>query len=454
MSENISSSIVEALTNNEEFTRKVLPFLKLEYFQTQSEKEIFKVSQEFFEKYDTLPTPEILKIELNQRNIPEAVHKECIEEVNSFSKIPKQTEWLVESAEKFCRDRAIYNAMMTALYIMDGKEKKISQNEIPELLEEALGVCFDNSVGHDFFEDAAERFDFYTKVENKIPFDIDMLNLITKGGYTFKTLNLVAAATGVGKTIFGCHYAASCLKQGFDVLYITMEMSEEKISERIDANLLGIDLDDIKFLDKENYLTRIDKIKQKTSGRLIVKEYPSTEGHAGLFKTLLNELKIKKGFVPKVIIVDYLNICGSRRFSGGLENSFGMVKAVSEELRGLAQTSNTVMLTFTQFNRSGMESSDNELSDTSESIGTTYTVDSYFAMNEPEELARMNQILWKQLKNRYADKNKHKRFLVGLDKSKMTFYNLEASGQENLSELPAPPQTKKESKRDKFNQFK
>lgn len=316
---------------------------------------------------------------------------------------------------------------MEAIHIMSGKDKKLSRNSIPSLLEDALAVGFDNSIGHDYFEDASERFDFYTTVETKVPFDIDILNHITKGGYTYKTLNCVVANTGVGKTIFGVHYAASCLAKGYNVLYITLEMSEERISERIDANLLNIDLDDIAFLEKDNFLSKIDKISQKTNGKLIVKEYPPGDAHVGHFKTLLNELKIKKSFVPQVIVIDYLNICASAKYSGS--DSYGRIKAVSEELRGLAVTTNSIILTFTQFNRTGMQSSDNDLGDISESIGAAFTFDSFFAMSEPAELAKMNQIAWKQLKNRYSDKNKNSRFIVGLDKSKMKFYNIEDHGQ-------------------------
>jgi replicative DNA helicase len=461
MSKDINFAILESLTNSLDFTRKVLPFLKEEYFQSQSDKEIFKLASTFFEKYDALPTPEILKIELNSKPLAEAIYNSCIQTISEFESIPKNLDWLITSSEKFCRDRAIYNAIMQSIHIMDGKENKLSKDSIPGLLEEALAIGFDNSIGHDYFADAEERFDFYTKVETKIPFDIDMLNLVTKGGYSFKTLNIVAAATNVGKSIFGCSYAASCLSLGHNVLYITLEMAEEKIAERIDANLLNIDIDEIPLLGKDTFMSRLDKIKQKTNGRLIVKEYPTGEGHAGHFATLLNELRLKESFIPKVIVIDYLNICASKKLTKSSENSNTLVKHITEELRALAIKSNTIILTFTQFNRGGMQSSDNELTDTADSIGATFTVDSYFAMNEPEDLAKQNQIVFKQLKNRYSDKNKNKRFIVGLDKPKMKFYNVEEHSQtlvnsnlDKQSSIRIDSIQDKFSKQDKFKNFK
>lgn len=423
----ISITILEALTNNIEFTRKVLPFLKKEYFQSDAERKIFEIESDFFEKFEALPTKDILKIELNSGGVYESLHEQCIDLVNSFERDIKNTEWLVEASEKYCKDRALLNAMTLSLQIMDGEEKKLSKNAIPGLLEDALAISFDNSVGHDYILDADKRYEYYTNPENKIPFDIDILNEVTKGGYSLKTLNIVAAGTNVGKTIFGCHYAASCLKMGKNVLYISMEMAEEDIGNRIDANLMAMEVDNVRMLQKNTFMSKVASIGQKTNGKLIIKQFPTGEAHVGHFKALLNELKLKMGFVPTVMIIDYMNICASKKFPKGHDNSNTLIKAVSEELRGLMVSNNAIGLTFTQFNRDGMKHTDNELTDTADAIGATFTADSYFAMNEPEELAALNQIIFKQLKNRYGDKNINKRFIVGLEKARMTFYNVESS---------------------------
>lgn len=422
---NISTTILEALTNNLEFTRKVLPFLKKEYFQTDAEKKVFEIQADFFEKFEALPSKEILKVELNSGGIYESLHEECSDLVRGFDTAIKNTEWLIEASERYCKEKALFNAMTQAIEIMDGQDKKLSKNAIPGILEDALAVSFDSSVGHDYLMDAEKRFEYYTNPENKIPFDIDILNTITKGGYSFKTLNIIAAGTNVGKTIFGCHYAARCLKMGKNVLYISMEMAEEDIGNRIDANLMAMEVDSVKLLQKDSFLSKIESIKQKTNGKLIIKQFPTGEAHVGHFKALINELKIKSGFVPHVIVIDYLNICASRKFPKGHDNSNTLVKAISEELRGMMVSMNAVGLTFTQFNREGMKHTDNELTDTADAIGATFTADSYLAMNEPEELAALNQIIFKQLKNRYGDKNVNKRFIVGLEKARMTFYNVE-----------------------------
>lgn len=430
----IPSTILEALTNNEEFARKTFPYLKKEYFQLEHQKEIFEIVSKYFDQYDSIPTLEVLKVELHARNLIETIYNECVEEVNQYSIIKKDTDWLLNTAEKYCRDRAIYIAILQAIQIADGKDKKNAPGAIPEILEKALGVCFDTSIGHDYFDDASKRYDYLTLKENKIPFDIDILNKITKGGYSFKTLNLVVANTGVGKTIFGCHYAAKCLQQGYNVLYISLEMAAEKIAERIDANLLDIELDEIAFLQKESYLSRLQKVKEKTNGKLIIQEYPPTTAHIGHFKTLISELKLKKGFVPQVIVVDYLTICASQRCKS-FDNTNTLYTAVAEELRSLAVITNTIMLSFVQFNREGMKSSDGDITDTASAIGITYTADSYFAMSEPEELAMMNQIMFKQLKNRYDNINNNRRFIVGLNKAKMTFYDVESSAQNVVNEI-------------------
>lgn len=422
----ISITILEALTNNLEFTRKVLPFLKKEYFQTDAEKKVFEIESDFFEKFEALPTKDILKIELNSSGLYESLHDDCITLVNDFDKDIKNTDWLIEASEKYCRERALLNAMTLSLQIMDGEDKKLSRNIIPSLLEDALAVSFDNSVGHDYILDAEKRFDYYSNPENKIPFDIEILNTITKGGYSLKTLNIVAAGTNVGKTIFGCHYAASSLKLGKNVLYISMEMAEEDIGNRIDANLMAIEVDEVRLLQKKTFLSKIDSIKEKSNGKLIIKQFPTGEAHVGHFKALINELKLKSGFKPDIIIIDYLNICASKKFAKGHDNSNTLVKSISEELRGLMVSTNCIGLTFTQFNREGMKHTDNELTDTADAIGATFTADSYLAMNEPEELAALNQIMFKQLKNRYGDKNVNKRFIVGLEKARMTFYNVES----------------------------
>lgn len=455
----IPATILEALTNNEEFTRKSFPYLKKEYFQLEHQKEIFDVISDYFTQYDSIPTLEILKIELNARNLIETIYNECIEEVNQYSNIKKDTDWLLNTAEKYCKDRAIYIAILQAIQIADGNDKKNLPGAIPEILEKALGVSFDTSIGHDYFEDAAERYDYLTLKENKVPFDIDILNQITKGGYSFKTLNLVVANTGVGKTIFGCHYAAKSLQQGYNVLYISLEMAAEKIAERIDANLLDINLDEIAFLQKDSFLTRLQKVKEKTNGKLIIQEYPPTTAHVGHFKTLIQELKQKKGFTPQIIIIDYLNIAASQRCKS-LDNTNTLYTAVAEELRSLAVITNTIVLSFTQFNREGMKSSDGDITDTAGAIGITYTADSYFSMSEPEELAMMNQIMFKQLKNRYDNINKNRRFIVGLNKAKMTFYDVEDSAQNVVNEIDLykeqtkpKPMIKSTGKKD-FNKLK
>jgi replicative DNA helicase len=447
---NISTAILEALTNNIEYTKKVLPFLKKEYFQSDAEKAIFEIESAFFERFEKLPTKEILRIELNSAGIYESLHGECIGVVEDFTNEIKNTDWLIESSERFCKDRALFNAMTRAIQIMDGQDKKFATSAIPGLLEEAIAVSFDNSVGHDYLLDADKRWDYWTNPENKIPFDIDILNTVTKGGYSMKTLNIVAAGTNVGKTIFGCHYAASCLKMGKNVVYISMEMGEEDIGARVDANVLSLEVDGVKGLTKDVFLSKIDQIKQKTNGRLFVKQFETGAAHVGHFKAFINELKIKHGFVPHVIIIDYLNICASRTFPKGHDNSNTLISEITKELRGMMISMNCIGLTFCQFNREGMKHTDNELTDTADAIGATFNVDSYLAMNEPEELAALNQIIFKQLKNRYGDKNINKRFLVGLEKARMTFYNVE-DGVEQMPNIGSVRSHGKQEKREHTN---
>lgn len=432
----IEQKILSNLIYDEQYCRKVVPFLKKDYFQDRKESIVAHEIVEFFNKYNKIITKEILSIEISNRK--DLNDKELIEltnYINDFTNEPINPDWMLENTEKFCKDRAVYNAILSSIKIIDGGDKVHTKDAIPNILSDALAVSFDNHIGHDYLDDHAERFEFYHRVEEKIPFDLDMFNKITKGGLSKKTLNIALAGTGVGKSLFMCHVGASCLVQGKNVLYITMEMAEERIAERIDANLLNLTMDELKVIDRDIFENRISKIANKTKGKLIVKEYPTAGAHAGHFRALLEELKLKREFKPDIIFIDYLNICTSQRMKqGGSINSYTYVKAIAEELRGLAVEYNVPIVSATQTTRSGFTNSDPGLEDTSESFGLPATADFMFALISNEELEALNQIIVKQLKNRYNDPSFYKRFVVGIDRSKMKLYDTEASSQIGLAD--------------------
>jgi replicative DNA helicase len=432
----IEQQILSNLIHDEHYCRKVIPFLKREYFSDRKESVIITEIIDFFNKYNKSLTPEILAIEVsNAKGVTDKEVGDIGEYIKTLVKAPVNEDWLLTSTEKFCKDRAVYLAIMNSIKIFEGKDPTHGQDAIPHLLSDALAVSFDSHVGHDYLDDFAHRYDFYHRIEEKIPFDLDMFNKITKGGLSRKTLNIALAGTGVGKSLFMCHVAAGALTAGRNVLYITMEMSEERIAERIDANLLNLTMDELKVVDKDIFESRIDKLKKKTQGKLIVKEYPTASAHAGHFRALLEELKLKREFVPDIVFIDYLNICSSQRMKAGANvNSYTFVKAIAEELRGLAVEYNVPIVSATQTTRSGYGSSDPGLEDTSESFGLPATADFMFALVSSEELENLNQIIVKQLKNRYNDPNYYKRFVVGIDRSKMKLYDVEASAQEGLAD--------------------
>ena len=429
----IETKILSHLVCDEKYLRKVLPFIKDVYFEVLTEKVIFEEIQSYMNTYDGIPSPDILQIEIEKRkDISEDIFKEAIDLVNSFRHEKVDQDWLLDTTEKWCKERAIYLALMESVKLADGRDKTKNREAIPSILSEALGVSFDDHIGHDYLQDAQERFEFYHRKEDKIPFDLDFFNKITKGGLPNKTLNVALAGTGVGKSLFMCHCASSCLSQGKNVLYITLEMAEEKIAERIDANLLGVNIKELSDLPKQLFETKVEKIAKKTQGTLIIKEYPTASAHAGHFKSLLSELSIKKGFAPDIIFIDYLNICSSSRYKGAIVNSYSFIKAISEELRGLAVEANVPIVSATQTTRAGFGSSDVELTDTSESFGLPATADLMFALISTEELEDMNQIMVKQLKNRYNDPTMNKRFVIGIDRARMRLYNVEVSAQGNI----------------------
>lgn len=432
----IEQKILSNLIHDEQFCRKVIPFIKKEYFADRKESVIANEIIEFFNKYNKPASKEILSIELsNRKDLTDKELADMQEYTGSLSQEPTNEEWLLENTEKFCKDRAVYNAILASIKIIDGGDKVQSKDAIPSILSDALAVSFDSHVGHDYIEDAEARFEYYHRIEEKIPFDLDMFNKITKGGLSNKTLNIVLAGTGVGKSLFMCHVAAASLKQGKNVLYITMEMAEERIAERIDANLLNLTMDELKVVDKDIFQARIEKIARKTQGHLIVKEYPTASAHAGHFRALLEELKMKREFSPDIIMIDYLNICSSQRMKMGASvNSYTYVKAIAEELRGLAVEYNVPILSATQTTRSGYTNSDPGLEDTSESFGLPATADLMFALVSNEELEQLNQIIVKQLKNRYNDPGYYKRFVIGVDRAKMKLYDVEVSAQIGLSD--------------------
>ena len=434
----IEKTILSHLIFNEAFARKTLPFLKEEYFQTQHDKTIYNLINEYVNKYNSTPTKEVLFLELNNKDgMSESVFKDSKRLIEDLQVDNTEIKWLLDSTEKFCQEKAIYNAIMASIKILDDKTGISSTGAIPTLLSDALGVSFDVSVGHDYFLNSNDRFDYYHRREEHIPFDIDYLNKITKGGLVRKTLNIALAGTGVGKSLFMCHCASNNLTQGKNVLYITMEMAEEKIAERIDANLLNVTIDELSVLPKDAYDKKINRIKEKTVGKLVIKEYPTASAGSAHFRHLINELRIKRNFIPDIIYIDYLNICSSSRIkSGSNVNSYTYIKAIAEELRGLAVEFNVPIVSATQTTRGGYGNSDVELTDTSESFGLPATADLMFALIATDDMEALNQLMVKQLKNRYNDPTIHKKFVVGIDRAKMRLYNVEESAQTLNDEAP------------------
>ena len=431
---NITLTILENLIANEEYARKVLPFLKEEYFENKNQRIVFKEISSFALKYSKLPTKTSLEVELdNRKDLTEQQYKDITNLVSNFTEDAVDIEWLTDTTEKFCKDRAIYNAVVAGISIIEGRDSTRKPDALPSLLTDALSVSFDNRVGHDYIEDASDRFDYLHRKEERIPFDLEYFNKITKGGLPQKTLNIALAGTGVGKSLFMCHMAANCINQGRNVLYITLEMAEERIAERIDANLMNVSMDALQDLPKPMYDDKIEKIMNKVKGKLIIKEYPTASAHTNHFRSLLQELSIKKSFKPEIIFVDYLNICASSRFKGGSNiNSYTLIKSIAEELRGLAVENNVPIVSATQTTRGGYVSTDIGLEDTSESFGLPATADFMFALISTEEMEELQQITVKQLKNRYNDPTVNKRFVLGIDRSRMKLYDVELNAQSDL----------------------
>ena len=430
----VENTILKSLICDEDYSRKVIPFIKSEYFNEKTERVLFEEISNFIVKYGTSITKEALYIEVdNRRDLNESEVKTVRQIISELDDLPSDKTWLSETTEKWCRDRAIYLALMESIQIADGNDEKKGRDAIPHILSEALAVSFDNHVGHDYIEDYEERYEKLHRKENKIEFDLEYFNKITKGGLPNKTLNVALAGTGVGKSLFMCHVASSVLLQGRNVLYITMEMAEEKIAERIDANLLNVPIQDLADLPRKTFENKVTSISKKTQGSLIIKEYPTASAHSGHFKALLNELALKKSFRPDIIFIDYLNICASSRYRGNSNiNSYSYIKAIAEELRGLAVEFDVPIVSATQTTRSGFGSSDVELTDTSESFGLPATADFMFALISTEELEELGQIMVKQLKNRYNDPTIYKRFVLGIDRAKMRLYDCEQSAQKDL----------------------
>lgn len=430
----IEKLVLSNLLNNEEYGRKAIPFLKPEYFQERSIRALFEGIDTFVKQYNKFPTKEALRIELDNDKSISNIFSDVLSLINDLDETPSSNmDWLVNQTEKFCQDKAIYNAIMESIKILDNDKEQNSKGAIPQILSDALAVSFDSHIGHDFLEDSDARYEFYHRKETRVPFDLDYLNKITKGGLPNKTLNIVLAGTGVGKSLFMCHCAAANLTKGDNVLYITMEMSEERIAERIDANLLNVTVDDLSILPRDSYEKKIARVREKTSGKLIIKEYPTASAGAGHMRHLLNELKLKRNFKPDIIYIDYLNICVSSRLKYGASvSSYTYIKAIAEELRGLAVEFDVPIVSATQTTRSGFTSSDLGLEDTSESFGLPATADFMIALISSEELQDLNQFMVKQLKNRYSDPGTHRRFVIGVDKSKMKLYDVEQSAQVDI----------------------
>ena len=456
--ETIESTILKNLLFNNDYCRKVLPFIKSEYFENFHEKVVFEEICKFVVSYDNLATKEVLLIETEKRtDISEDTFKTICEYIKKLDNTSAETNWVVDTTEKWCRDRAIYLALMESIKIADGQDEKKSRDAIPSILQQALAVGFDNNIGHDYLKDYEERYESYHRKENKIPFDLEYLNKITKGGLPSKTLNIALAGTGVGKSLFMCHVASSVLLQGRNVLYITLEMAEERIAERIDANLLNVNIKDIQDLPKPMFDSKVNALTKKTQGTLIIKEYPTASAHSGHFKALLNELSLKKSFKPDIIFIDYLNICGSSRYKSNFSvNSYSYVKAIAEELRGLAVECNVPIVSATQTTRSGYGNSDVDITDTSESFGLPATADLMLALISTEDLEQMGQIMVKQLKNRYNDPTINKRFVVGIDRAKMRLYDCEQKAQDDILDSGQEEEynSKEEPKNNKFASLK
>jgi len=456
MNDRIELTILRNLIHDEEFLRKVLPFINPEYFQERTEKVIFEEVTSFAQEYDKILTPEILSIEIQNRgDLSEQEFKDALGLVEVLRESETHSQWLLDATEKWCRDRAIYLALMESIQIADGKDSKKTRDAIPSILSDALAVSFDNHIGHDYLEDYEQRYESYHKQESKIPFDLEYFNKITKGGLPNKTLNIALAGTGVGKSLFMCHVASSVLLQGKNVLYITLEMAEEKIAERIDANLLNVNIRDLVDLPRQMFETKVNNLAKKTQGTLIIKEYPTASAHAGHFKSLLNDLALKKSFRPDIIFIDYLNICSSSRYRGAIGvNSYSYIKAIAEELRGLAVEAEVPIVSATQTTRSGYSSSDVDITDTSESFGLPATADLMFALISSEDLEGLGQIMVKQLKNRYNDPTVNKRFVVGIDRAKMRLYDCDQSEGGSLHDRGDENDAENFVKENKFEGFK
>jgi len=458
LSDRIETTIISNLFFNEDFTRKALPFIKPEYFSNSDERILYGEIEKFVENYKNLPTKDTILIELNGRkDLTEEQLKNIKHIIASASEEETDLQWLFDTTEKWCKDRAVHNAVLSGIKILDNKDQKQTPEAIPGILADALAVSFDNHIGHDYIEDAQARFDWYHTKEKRFKFDLDYFNRITKGGVPSKTLNIALAGTGVGKSLFMCHVASSFLTQGLNVLYVTLEMAEERIAERIDANLFDVTMDDLHTMPKQLYDTKLDKLNAKTKGKLIIKEYPTASAHSGHFRALLNELALKKSFKPDVVFIDYLNICASARFKGGNISSYFYIKAIAEELRGLAVEFDLPIFSATQTTRTGYVSTDIGLEDTSESFGLPATADFMFALMSNEELEALGQMKVKQLKNRYNDPAANRAFIVGVDRAKMRLYDVENNAQnivdanqtQTKENYPTPDQAY-----DKFSDFK
>ena len=456
MNERIEITILRNLFFNEPYVRKALPFIKEEYFTNNIEKILFREIEKFVLKYKNVPTKETIIIEFNNRkDVREDDYKAVKELVNTLNKEDVDQEWLLDTTEKFCKDRAVHNAVLSGIRILDKKDPKRTPEAIPSILSDALAVSFDTHIGHDYIEDSQSRFDFYHTKEKRFNFDLEYMNKITKGGVPPKTLNICLAGTGVGKSLYMCHTASSYLLQGKNILYITLEMAEERIAERIDANLLDVSMEDLHVMPKQLYDDKVKKLNEKTAGKLIIKEYPTAAAHAGHFRALLNELALKKSFKPDVLFIDYLNICTSARFRGANINTYTMVKSIAEELRGLAVEFNMPIFSATQTNRAGFVSTDIGLEDTSESFGLPATADFMFALISNEELEALSQMKIKQLKNRYNAPSINRAFIVGVDRSKMRLYDVENKAQNIVDANQTDEEKEKpEDMYDKFSEFK
>jgi len=445
----VEQLVIKNLLLDEEYVRKAMPFIKTEYFADTTGKKLFDILSKYFIDYSAIPTKEALEIEVGQlKDISDDQHQEIVKAINNIDTEKSEFEWILDTTEKWCKERALYLALMSSIKIAEGNDEQRAAGAIPSILSEALAVTFDNHIGHDYLEDYEERYDFYHQKEEKIPFDLEFFNKITKGGLPNKTLNVALAGTGVGKSLFMCHCASSVLLQGKNVLYITLEMAEEKIAERIDSNLLNCDIQNITELPKIMFENKVTNIAKKTQGKLVIKEYPTASAHVGHFRALLNDLALKKSFKPDIIYIDYLNICASSRYSKlGNVNSYSYIKAIAEELRGLAVETNVPIVSATQTTRSGFGSSDVDLTDTSESFGLPATADLMFALISTEDLEGLGQIMVKQLKNRYNDPTIYKRFVVGVDRAKMRLYDCEQKAQDDIHDNKKDEEYNEEEKK-------